>query len=263
MTFHCEFWVKLQTANGVYSRIPSFTTSDTTECTTLTSPYTQPSKQPWMNTVHPGTAAREQERTTRQFFFNSWRGAALRAPISTPALQRAPAGLAQPLLCPSYSPLNRRNFLSMFYLMAEINFCLQTPWLLPDTQQSLTNCYSTGNCRESDREQKGYQSNNKNSDGENIIMNNIRFALNSELVSPCPIKIHYCVLSSEMWGMQCNPFHDEINKIGFGKHLLQNWAFLHRILSWKLKKSTLMPWRQLYSVADKLCRSWNSSGGFF
>lgn len=48
------------------------------------------------------------------------------------------------------------------------------------------------------REQKGYQSNNKNSDGENIIMNNIRFALNSELVSPHPIKIHYCVLSSEM-----------------------------------------------------------------
>lgn len=178
---------------------------------TLTSPHTQPNIQPWMNMVHPGTAAREQERTTRQFFFSSRRGAALRAPISTPALQRAPAGLAQPLLCPSYCPLNRKTS-CLFYLMAEINFCLQTPWLLPDTQQSLTNYYSAGNFRESDREQRGYQTNNKNSEGENIIMDNIRLALNTELVSPHPIKIHYCVLSSEMWGMQCNPFHNEIKK---------------------------------------------------
>lgn len=147
--------------------------------------------------------------------------------------------------------------------MAEINFCLQTPWLLPDTQQSLTNYYSAGNFRESDQEQRGYQTNNKNSDGENIIMDNIRLALNTELVSPHPIKIHYCVLSSEMWGMQCNPFHNEINKIGFRQHLLQNWAFLHRIPSWKLRRSILMLWRQLYSVADKLHRPWNSSGGFF
>lgn len=155
---------------------------------TLSSPYTQPSIQPGVNMAHPGTAAREQERTTRQFFFSRRRGAALKAPISTPAVQRAPAGLAQPLLCPSYSRLNRRNFLSMFYLMAQINFCLQTPWMLPDTQQSLTNYYSAGNFRESDREQRGYQTNHKNSDGENIIMNNIRMALNSELVSPHPIK---------------------------------------------------------------------------
>lgn len=82
---------------------------------TLTSPYTQPNIQPWMNMVHPGIAAREQERTTRQFFVSSQRGAALRAPISTPALQRALAGLAQPLLCPSYSSLNRKNFLSVLF----------------------------------------------------------------------------------------------------------------------------------------------------
>lgn len=55
-------------------------------------------------------------------------------------------------------------------------------------QQSLTNYYSAGNFRESDKEQRGYQINHKNSDGENIIMNNIRVVLNSELVSPHPIK---------------------------------------------------------------------------
>lgn len=115
-------------------------------------------------------------------FFSNQNEAALKAPISTPALQGAPAELVQPLLCPSYSSLNRRNFLSSFYLMAEINFCL------PDMQQSLTNYYSAGNFRESDREQRGYQTNHKNSDGENIIMNNSRMVLNSELVSPHPIK---------------------------------------------------------------------------
>lgn len=138
--------------------------------------------------VHPDTAVREQERTTRPFFFSNQSGAALKALVCTPALQRAPAGLAQPYLCPSYSPLNRRNFLSMFYLMTEINFCLQIHWLLPDMQQSLTNYYSAGNFRESDREQRGYQTNHKHSNGENITMNNIRMALNSELVSPHPIK---------------------------------------------------------------------------
>lgn len=55
-------------------------------------------------------------------------------------------------------------------------------------QQSLTNSYSAGNFRESDREQRGYQTNHKNSDGENIIMNNIGMALHSELVSPHLIK---------------------------------------------------------------------------
>lgn len=134
--------------------------------------------------AHPGTAVREQERTTRPFFFSNQSGGSLRAPISTAALRRAPAGLAQPHLCPSYSPLNRRNFLSMFYLIAEINFCLQTHRLLPDMQQSLTNYYSAGNFRESDREQIGHQTNHKHSKGENITMNNIRMSLNSELVSP-------------------------------------------------------------------------------
>lgn len=73
--------------------------------------------------------------------------------------------------------------------MTEISICLQTPSLLPDLLLwSLINYYFAGNFRESDREQRGYQSNNKNADGENIIMNNIRLALNSELVSPLPIK---------------------------------------------------------------------------
>ena len=156
---------------------------------TLSSPYAQPSTQPWTTHVHPGTATRKKERTIRLYFFSNRSGAALRVvPISTPALQRAPAGVAQPLLCPSSSP-NRRNFLSMLHLMADISFCLQTPWLLPDLQLwSLINYYSAGNFRESDREQRGYQTNNKNADGENIVMNNIRLAVNSELVSPQPIK---------------------------------------------------------------------------
>lgn len=64
-----------------------------------------------------------------------------------------------------------------------------SPCLLPDLQLwSLINYYSAGNFRESDREQRGHQANNKNADGENILTNNIRLALNSELVSPRPIK---------------------------------------------------------------------------
>lgn len=74
-----------------------------------------------------------------------------------------------------------------------------SPCLLPDLQLwSLINYYSTGNFRESDREQRGHQANNKNADGENVIMNNIRLALNSELVSPQPIKSP----------LLCTPFRD-------------------------------------------------------
>lgn len=196
MIFHCEFWQKLPNcSHSPQQRVARFVL-----CfpplwhywvhVTLSSPSAQPSTQPWTTHLRPGTAATEQERTIRLFFFSNWRGAAPRGvPVATPVLQRAPAGVAQPLLCPSSSPPNRKNFLSMLYLMAEISSCLQTPWLLPDLQLwSLTNYYSAGNFRESNREQRGYRTNNKNADGENIIMNNIRLALNSELVSPQPIK---------------------------------------------------------------------------
>lgn len=80
----------------------------------------------------------------------------------------------------------------MFYLMAEINCIFYI--LLSANPLSAARQAAVFNkllfCRQFQRirEQRGYQTNHKNSDGENIIINNIRMALHSELVSPHPIK---------------------------------------------------------------------------
>lgn len=99
--------------------------------------------------VHPGTAARAQERTIRLFSFSNQRGAALGvAPVPTSAFQRALVTVAKPLWCSFCAPPSTSNILSICYLMAEISFYLHTPWLLPDLQLwSLINYYSAGNFR--------------------------------------------------------------------------------------------------------------------
>lgn len=147
--------------------------------------------QVYNNKLHisvPALLPGNTERTIRLLFFSKPNGSCTRSSHNSHTRLSEP-GIAQPLLCPPSSPLNRYNIFSMFYLMAEVSFSLQTPPPLPESQLwSLINHYSAGNLRESDGEQSGYRINDKNADGENIIMNNIRLALNPEVVSPQPIK---------------------------------------------------------------------------
>lgn len=161
MTCYCEFCQRLPNcSHSLQQRVPSFVPSFP--------PLTLLSAHDSVHHMHNQVLSHElhtsilalvpgNRKEPSDFFSSNRRGAALGvAPIPTPTLQKAPAGVAQPLLCPSSSPLNRSNFLSMLYWMAEISFCLQTPWLLPDLQLwSLINYYSADNFRESDRERRG------------------------------------------------------------------------------------------------------------
>lgn len=124
----------------------------------------------------------------QSIFVSSWRGAMLKVvPVSTPAFQKAWGRVTASSVPFIFSSKTKK-------LLVCALFDGRDQFLSPNSSTAARLAALVFNkllfYRQLQKiaEQKGYQANNKNADGENILINNIRLALNSVLVSPQPIK---------------------------------------------------------------------------